>query len=296
MINFHTGSKLLRLTKKHKKSISGIVILRETNYLDAKESCVLNRMQKRWEVSQAAIKSGLNGKHKSVGGMVGGEARKLNKWLKSKKRLMSKTTLKAATYALANTECNACMGRIVSCPTAGASGVLPGIMMAVKEDLKVKDEKILAGYFAAAGVGIIIAENATLAGAQGGCQAEIGSAAAMAAAGLTEIRGGTPEQCLNAAALALKNFLGLACDPVGGLVEVPCVKRNAYGVTHAMMASEMSLAGIESFIPFDEVVEAMSNIGKLISPKLRETAMGGLAVTDSAKRLEKKLGILKGED
>jgi len=253
-------------------------------------------MQKRWEVSQAAIKSGLNGKHKSVGGMVGGEARKLNKWLKSKKRLMSKTTLKAATYALANTECNACMGRIVSCPTAGASGVLPGIMMAVKEDLKVKDEKILAGYFAAAGVGIIIAENATLAGAQGGCQAEIGSAAAMAAAGLTEIRGGTPEQCLNAAALALKNFLGLACDPVGGLVEVPCVKRNAYGVTHAMMASEMSLAGIESFIPFDEVVEAMSNIGKLISPKLRETAMGGLAVTDSAKRLEKKLGILKGED
>ena len=238
-----------------------------------------------------AIKDGLKNRKQSASGMSGLDTAKLKKALKNKKFLLNSVTLKAMLYALSTVENNATMGCIVANPTAGSSGVIPGVLFAVKESLRLSKAKLLNGLFVSSGIGIIIAENATLAGAEGGCQAEIGSATAMAAAAITEMRGGTPEDCLNAASLALKNLLGLTCDPIGGLVEVPCIKRNALAAVYSIAASDLTIAGVKSFVPFDEIVDAMSNIGKLISPKLRETALGGLAVTDTGKKLNKKLGL-----
>jgi len=299
MYKFHSGEELIKLAKQHKIPISEVVIRYETANSTRNRSQVIEKMYKRLEYMDKAIQDGLKNKKPSASGMSGESTYKLLKIMKNKKKkmLLNDLTLKAMTYALATVENNATMGCIVASPTAGASGVIPGVLFAVKEYLKLSKEELLKGIFVTSGVGLIIAENATLAGAEGGCQAEIGSATAMAAAGITEMRGGQPDDCLNAAALALKNLLGLTCDPIGGMVEVPCVKRNALAAVYSIAASDMTMVGIESFVPFDEVVEAMSNIGKLISPKLRETALGGLAVTDTGKKLNKKLGLkIKSND
>lgn len=286
---FHTGRELLKITQKHHLNISDAVMIYEAVSTGKKEDEIKKRMLKRYKVMKNAVKKGIKSKSKSISGMSGGNAKKLFKMIGKKDMLLSKFATKAITYAVATGETNACMGQIVAFPTAGASGVVPGVIIAMEEEMKLDEEKIVDALFNAAGIGLIISENATLSGAEGGCQAEIGSAAAMAASAITEIRGGTPVQCLNAAALALKNMLGLSCDPVGGMVEVPCVKRNAFGAMCAVTASDMTMCGVESFIPFDEVVEAMKNIGKLISPKLRETALGGLAVTRTGERIKRKL-------
>lgn len=292
MYSFHTGKELLEQTKKHKMPISEVVINYEMNFSDMSRKAVITRMKKRLKVMREAVESIFKHPRKSISGMSGDATPKMKKVLRNpSKMILGKYALKALTYALATGENNASMGCIVAFPTAGASGVIPGVLFATAEKFKLKEADILKGLFTAAGIGIIIAENATLAGAEGGCQAEIGSAAAMGAAAITEMRGGTPEQCFNAAALALKNLLGLTCDPVGGMVEIPCIKRNALAAAHTLGASDMTIAGIESFVPFDQVVETMANIGKLISPKLRETSLGGLAVTKTAKQMEKKLGI-----
>ena len=203
----------------------------------------------------------------------------------------NKVTIRAMSYAFAVGEQNASMGRIVAFPTAGGAGVVPGTLFSCAEHFKAGKRKLLRGLFAASAVGLIIAEGATLSAAKGGCQAEVGAGVAMAAAGLTEMRGGSPEQCFHAAAMGLKSYLGLACDPLGGLVEVPCIKRNAIGCMAAIGASDMAIAEVESFIPFDEVVEAMKNIAKIMSPKLRETALGGLAVTKTGNMIKRKLGM-----
>ncbi|MBU1992222.1 MAG: L-serine ammonia-lyase, iron-sulfur-dependent, subunit alpha [Patescibacteria group bacterium] len=289
---FTTGKELLKFTKKHKVNISDAMLLYEISYSGKTEEWIKDRMLKRYEIMKAAIYKGVKSTKKSASHMSGGNAKKMFKEIKnSKKYFLNRLALKAISYAIATGETNACMGRIVAFPTAGASGVVPSLLVALEEDQRLSKEKILDALFNAAGIGLIIAENATLAGAEGGCQAEIGSAAAMAASAVTEIHGGTPEQCLNAAALALKNMLGLACDPIGGMVEVPCIKRNAFAAMYALTASDMTMAGIESYVPFDEVVVAMRNIGKLISSKLRETAMGGLAVTKTGENVKKKLGF-----
>lgn len=293
MYIFHTAKELLTLCKNEEISISEVVIRREVEK-GSNRTSIFEKMSKSWEVAKKAIKNGLENQKLSVGKMVQDEAKIYNEYFKSGKGILSPMCQKAVIYAIANNICNACMGKIVATPTAGSSGILPGVLLASSEEIGLSDDDILKGFFTAAGIGIIIAENATMSGAQGGCQAEIGSSTAMTAAALTELRGGTPETCFQAAALALKNLLGLACDPVGGLVEVPCVKRNGFGATHAITASEMALAGIKSVIPFDEVVIAMENIGKLISPKLRETALGGLAITETAKKIEVDLGLSNG--
>lgn len=288
---FHTGRELLKLTKKHKLNVSDAVLLYEIVNSGKSEKRVRERMLERYNVMKKAAKRGVKSRQKSISGMSGGNAGKIYGGSKNRgKFLLNRLTLKAIAYAVATGETNACMGKIVAFPTAGASGILPGALVAMEEELKISREKIVDALFNAAGIGLIIAENATLSGAEGGCQAEVGSAAAMTASAITEIRGGTPEQCLNAAALALKNMLGLTCDPVGGMVEVPCVKRNAFGAVYALTASDMTMCGVESYIPFDEVVEAMRNIGKMISPKLRETAMGGLAITKTGEKVKKKVG------
>ncbi|MCR5580967.1 MAG: L-serine ammonia-lyase, iron-sulfur-dependent, subunit alpha, partial [Pseudobutyrivibrio sp.] len=191
--------------------------------------------------------------------------------------------------ALRVAEGNACMKRIVAAPTAGSCGVVPAVFIAAQEKLGLTDERMTEALFVAAGVGEVIAARASLAGAEGGCQAEIGAASSMAAAGLVYLKGGDGIMCANAAALALKNLLGLACDPVAGLVEVPCVKRNVCGAMNAVTSAELTMAGIESRIPADEVFDAMSSIGKSMSPNIKETGNGGVAATPTGERIKNSL-------
>jgi len=293
MYSFHSSSDLLKLTKKYKKPIWEIVLMNEISTSDNTKEQIVKRMGERISVMRDAVEKGLKTSTKTVGGMAGENAKKLAQGLKKQKKnlILSEASLLSITYAIATSETNARMGRIVAFPTAGAAGVIPGVFLAAQKKYKFSDKKLVEGLFAASGLGMIIGENATLAGAEGGCQAEIGSAIAMSACALTEMRGGTPEQCFNAAALGLKNLLGLTCDPLGGMVEVPCIKRGGILSVLALSASDMAMLGVESYIPFDEVVESLNHIGRMLSPKLRETALGGLAVTKTGQRIKKKLGF-----
>jgi L-serine dehydratase len=291
---FHSSKDLLALTQEHNKTISEITLLHEMKQSGKSKEKILKKMRRRLTVMKEAIKEGIEKEGKSMTEMSGGDARTLLSSIENQEgsdMMNSEMTSRAIAYAIATGEHNANMGQIVAFPTAGASGVIPGILLAAQKTHDYSDEKLIQGLFNAAGVGIIIAENATLAGAEGGCQAEIGSAVAMAASALTELRGGTPEQCFHAAALGLKNLLGLTCDPLGGMVEVPCIKRGGLLTSLSISASDMAIAGVESFIPFDEVVESMRNIGKMLSPKLRETALGGLAITKTGEKIKKKIGF-----
>jgi L-serine dehydratase len=198
------------------------------------------------------------------------------------------------TIALAVSEQNAKMGRIVACPTAGSCGIVPAVLFALQKANGYTDRELVDALFTAGAVGIVIAKNASIAGASGGCQAECGSAAAMAAAAAVELMGGTPEEACHAVAFSLKSLMGLVCDPVGGLVEVPCVKRNAFCAVNAYVAATMARSGIESLIPADEVISAMDEVGKLMSPSLKETAKGGIAATPTAHMLSKAI-MAEGE-
>ncbi len=234
------------------------------------------RMREALGVMREAVGHGLSGNARSRSGFVGGDASKV---ASSQAGPLGGTFADVIAAALATGEVNASMGRIVAAPTAGASGVLPAVLLAVGAQAGASEEELTDALFAAAGIGGIIAARAMLSGASGGCQAEIGSGSAMAAAAAVELSGGTPEQAGHAASLALQGQMGLVCDPVGGLVEVPCVFRNATGASVALAGAEMALAGVEFPIPFDEVVDAMALVGRSLPPSLRETALGGLAVT-----------------
>jgi len=252
----------------------------QSNDLDLTEAEVLERMRKALHVMKEAIEYGLTGV-RSTGGLAGGDGLRLKKWQESRKNmsLLGPLASKAATYALAANEANAAMGRICAAPTAGSSGVLPGVLYAMAEERGIDEDDLCLALATAGAIGMVIASRASLSGAEGGCQAECGSASAMAAGAVVDLLGGTPEQAGHAVALALKNLLGLVCDPVAGLVEVPCVKRNAGAAAIALLAAEMALSGIKSVIPVDEVIDAMAEVGQAMSPSLRETAKGGLAVT-----------------
>ena len=231
---------------------------------------------------------------KSNSGLVGGEAGLFRDYLDSGKALVGDFTGRVMELALRVAEGNACMKRIVAAPTAGSCGVVPAVFIATQEKLNLSDEKMTEALFVAAGVGEVIAARASLAGAEGGCQAEIGAASSMAAAGLTYLLGGDGTKCGNAAALALKNLLGLACDPVAGLVEVPCVKRNVCGAMNAVTSAELTMAGIESRIPADEVFDAMSSIGKSMNPNIKETGAGGVAATPTAEKIKASIMGFEG--
>lgn len=233
-------------------------------------------------------------KTKSNSGLVGGEAGLLRDYLDSGKGLVGDFTGRVMELALRVAEGNACMKRIVAAPTAGSCGVVPAVFIATQEKLQLSDDKMTEALFVAAGVGEVIAARASLAGAEGGCQAEIGAASSMAAAGLSYLLGGDGSKCANAAALALKNLLGLACDPVAGLVEVPCVKRNVCGAMNAVTSAELTMAGIESRIPADEVFDAMSSIGKSMNPNIKETGAGGVAATPTAEKIKASIMGFEG--
>lgn len=251
---------------------------------------LLGRMMSMVVVMRDSVTNGLAGE-RSKGGLIGGDALKLQTYYTShpERSIVGSIVRKAITMALAVGEANASMGRIVAAPTAGASGVLPAVLFSLSELRNFDDRELAKGLLIAGAIGMVIASRATLSGAAGGCQAECGSAAAMGAGAAVALYGGTPSQVGHAAAIALKNLLGLVCDPVAGLVEVPCVKRNAGAAAQALTAAEMALAGIESAIPVDEVFDAMASIGGSMHCSLRETAQGGLAVTPTGLAWATKL-------
>lgn len=280
-MNFTNGAELLELCEKNSISISKAMRQREIEYLAQDEKAVDVQMQKAWEIMEGAARQAVNSGIKSMGGFIGGEAAKLKAHGEKGKSACGTVVSKAITYACSVLEVNAAMGLIVAAPTAGASGVLPGVLTALKEEWDFSDEQIVKAIFNAGAVGYIFTRNATVAGAEGGCQAEVGVASAMAASAATELLGGSPKQCLNAAAMAITNILGLVCDPAMGLVETPCQQRNAMGASNALVAAEMSLAGINNAAPFDETVDMMYQVGKTLPASLRETALGGLAACPS---------------
>lgn len=223
------------------------------------------------------------------GKIIGNDSRKIHDRLGSHNTVCGETIAKAAAYALSTMELNASMGKVVASPTAGSCGVMPAVLMTTKERFALDEETLISGLLAANLVGSLVAKNATISGAEGGCQAEVGTASAMASAAVVHMLGGTPEMVFNAAAMCFKNLLGLVCDPIAGLVESPCAKRNAMGAANALLCAEMSLAGIESIVPFDEVVDAMYRVGRALPPSLRETSMGGLATTKTGVQIQTDL-------
>lgn len=227
--------------------------------------------------------------NKIKGKIIGNDSVLLKKRYENEKTVCGKTIATAVSYALSTMEVNASMGKVVASPTAGSCGVLPAVLITMKERFLLNEEKLIEGLLAANMVGSVVARNATISGAEGGCQAEVGTASAMASAAVVHMMGGTPEQAFNAAAMCFKNLLGLVCDPIAGLVESPCAKRNGMGAANALMCAEMALSGIVSIIPFDEVVEAMYRVGKAMPPSLRETSMGGLATTKTGIQIKTDL-------
>ncbi|MCE5343726.1 MAG: L-serine ammonia-lyase, iron-sulfur-dependent, subunit alpha [Eubacteriales bacterium] len=238
------------------------------------ESAVRARMRGTLAVMRQSVQDGLNPAMRSLSGRVGGQAAKLAAFGQPDRMGLLGT---ACAYALAVAESNACMGKIVAAPTAGSCGILPGVLLAVQEKEGFSDDMLVTALFTAAAVGRAIALQATVSGAEGGCQAECGSAAGMAAAALTELYGGTPQQAADACAFALMNMLGLVCDPVQGLVEIPCVYRNAGGAAQALTAAQLALSGVACPIPCDEMILAMKDVGDAMPPSLRETGEGGCA-------------------
>lgn len=285
---FKNIAELVNLAETQNKKIYELMIEQEIKVTGHSKDEVINKMKDNYTVMKAAIEKGIQGVT-SKSGMTGGDAKKLSEYRNSGKYLTDYTLISAICYAIATNEVNASMGLICATPTAGSSGVLPAVMFAAQEKLQVDEDTLIKHLFTAGAIGYIIANNASISGAAGGCQAEVGSASAMAAAAVTELAGGTPAQAAHAMAIALKNMLGLSCDPVAGLVEVPCIKRNAAGAVNAFSAAEMALAGVESKIPWDEVISAMYRIGLSMPIALKETALGGLAATDTGRCWRQKI-------
>ena len=281
-LDFKNAKELLALCQEKKLPISEVMRQREILLGETTAEIVDQRMDRVLEIMKDAAFSPIKDPVISMGGLIGGEARKLCEFHNLGKSLCGNVLGKGITYAMATLETNASMGLIVASPTAGSAGIVPGMMLALQEVYGFSDKKIRQALFNAGAIGYLAMRNATVAGAVGGCQAEVGIASAMAASAAVELLGSTPLPCTYAASTVLMNMLGLVCDPVGGLVEYPCQNRNAAGVSNALIAAEMSLAGIPQFIPLDEMIDAMYTVGKKLPAELRETALGGCAATPSA--------------
>ncbi|SDZ22446.1 L-serine dehydratase [Proteiniborus ethanoligenes] len=286
---YNHGYELLKLAEEQNSKISQIAVKRECELTELSESELRDRMKNVLDVMINSSTKSIEEEVKSVGGIIGGDAKRVDIYRKKRKTICGDVINRAMARALSCSEVNAAMGRICAAPTAGSCGIIPATIITVAEELGLNQEAMIDAMFTSAGIGTIIAQNATVSGAEGGCQAECGSAAAMAAAAIVEMAGGTPEMCLNGAAIALKNILGLVCDPIAGLVEAPCAKRNASGAANAMISADLALAGVKSIIPFDEVVEAMYKVGRSLPIELRETALGGLAATETGKMINKRI-------
>lgn len=281
-MDFRNGNELLELCRQEDCLISQVMRRRECELGEIAPDRVEAKMARALEIMRESATQPLKHPVRSMGGLIGGEAKHLAAHAAKKKSLCGSVLQRAITYAMGVLEVNASMGLIVAAPTAGSSGVVPGLLLALQDEYHISDERLLDGLFNAGAVGYLAMRNATVAGAVGGCQAEVGVAAAMAASAAVELMGGTPKQSLDAASTVMMNMLGLVCDPVGGLVEYPCQSRNAAGVANALVAAEMALSGVPQLIPFDEMLEAMYRVGRRLPAELRETALGGCATTPSA--------------
>lgn len=288
-MSVRNGVELLDICNKEGISLSEFAIREEIERSSSSREDIINKMRKTLDVMRESADEGRETEIYSVSGLIGGDAYKLNKYIEAGNTLTGDVMNKAMARALSCSEVNAAMGRIVACPTAGSCGILPAVILTAGEALKKTEEELIQALFASSAVGMIISKNATVSGAEGGCQAECGSAAAMGAAAIVEMMGGTPEMSLEAAAIVIKNILGLVCDPVAGLVEIPCAKRNFAGAVSALTTADIVMAGITSKIPFDDMVEAMYRVGKQLPSCLRETAEGGTATTETGLKLKKKV-------
>ena len=281
-MDFKSAVELLELCRQTQCPISEVMRRRECELGETTRDQVDHRMAKVLEIMRASATQPLKKPSKSMGGLIGGESKKLYDHAARGKAICGDILQRAMTYAMGVAEVNASMGLIVAAPTAGSAGIVPGLLLALQDCYKISDDRLVDALFNGGAVGYLAMRNATVAGAVGGCQAEVGVAAAMAASATVELMGGTPEQCMDAGSTVLMNLLGLVCDPVGGLVEYPCQNRNAAGVANALIAAELSLSGVKQLIPFDEMLETMYAVGRRIPIELRETALGGCAITPSA--------------
>lgn len=282
-------NELLEICSSEQKSISEFMLMMEIEKSGRNKEKIISMMEERLFKMKEAVDSGINDASTAPSGISGGDAVKMYEYVNQGKALSGSFISDAMTYSMATSESNARMGVIVATPTAGAAGILPGVLFSIHKNSGTPFKDLVMGLFTASMLGYVIANRSFISGAAGGCQAEVGSATAMAAGTIVELKGGTPEQVVNATALAMKSLLGLVCDPVAGLVEVPCIKRNVIGTSIAFSAADMSLAGIESRIPCDEVIEAMYRIGKDMPRTLRETSLGGLAMTETGKKVKERL-------
>lgn len=281
---YHSISDILKQCDEEKKEFWQVVIQADMDERGISYEESFETMRRMYQAMKSADE-GYDPNVRSASGLAGGAGERLHRYNEQGKNLCGDLVGSVMEKAIKMGESNACMHRIVAAPTAGSCGVIPAVFLVVEEYLSLPEDAMVKAMFVSAGVGAVIAENASVAGASGGCQAEIGSASAMAAAGLAYLQGGSNRQIADAAALALKNLLGLACDPVGGLVEVPCIKRNVAGAVNALTSAQISMAGIESAIPADEVIDAMRRIGNEMPASIKETSLGGLATAPTAQRL-----------
>lgn len=288
-LNYFSLKDLLNTASEEGCTLSSLVLAQQAEQLELPEEEVYERMRKSYQVMAECIEPGCSPDLRSTSGLTGGDAYKMRQATKEGKNLTGSLMGSALYRALAVSELNASMGRIVAAPTAGSCGIVPAAVLTMQEERNLSERQCVMSLFTASAVGMVIANNASLAGAQGGCQAECGSAAAMAAAAIVELAGGTPQMIDSAVSTALKNILGLVCDPIAGLVEIPCIKRNASGVAGAFVAAELALAGIKSAIPADEVILTMKKVGDTMPSSLKETAEGGLAATPTGKRLREQV-------
>lgn len=284
--------KLLEILDETGMSIGEYALQTECAQSEKSVEEIKANMESMLNVMQISAEKAAESPLYSVSGLTGGDAFKYKNHVKAGNSILGNEIGDAVAMALSCSEVNASMNRIVACPTAGSCGIVPSALLSIAKKYNKSKDEIVMAMFTAAGVGIFIGTHASLAGAQGGCQAECGSASAMAAAAIVEMLGGSVKQAFNGAAVSLKNIMGLVCDPVAGLVEIPCIKRNASGVVNALLSADIALAGVQSYIPFDEVVWAMNNVGNDMSHNLKETALGGIAITPTAIKLASSI---KGE-
>lgn len=289
----NTAKEVIEACDKDNIHIYDLVLQGETKALKMTEEEMKNKIREILEVMKGSSQETLEKSFETEYKMIDGFAKMMNDYQKDKDPLTSKFLVRAMAMAFSTSETNANMGTIAAAPTAGSSGIMPAALMAAKEKYGLDDEVLINGLLTSIGIGQIIGKYATFAGAEGGCQAECGSASAMAAAALVEMIGGSPEEALHAASITLINVMGLACDPIAGLVEYPCTFRNASGVMNSFISADMALAGIKSIVPFDEVCQAMGEVGHLLHESIRETGLGGLAGTKTGQEIRAKFLNIK---
>jgi L-serine dehydratase len=289
MLKYVEIQELVAEAEKKNVKISELVIEDQALSMEKSRLELFEKMQISFQVMMESVQVGMDKNQKSTSGLTGGEGYLMNEYAGRDGGLCGDFMTKAIARALSVAGCNASMGKIVAAPTAGSCGILPGCLVSLFEDKGYSEEDIIMSMFTAAAFGMVIANRASIAGAKGGCQAECGSAAAMAAAALVELKGGTPSQCADACAMAITSQMGLVCDPVAGLVEIPCIKRNASGLMIAFSSADMAMAGITARIPADECLDAMKEVGDLMASSLKETARGGLASTPTGQKLRDKV-------